>query len=109
VHEIRPAGKYDGATGYSNTFANFACDVNGNGRMDIVSANEKGVHLFIQEPPAGALLFDGKTFDGWEGNMDWFRIEDGAIVGGSLERRIPRNEFLCTTTEYSDTETHLCS
>jgi hypothetical protein len=25
MHEILPPGKYDGATGYSKTFANFAC------------------------------------------------------------------------------------
>src|SRR5690606_35047544 len=36
-------------------------------------------------------LFDGKTFDGWEGdtNKTW-RIADGAIVGGSLEETVPR-------------------
>jgi len=41
----------------------------------------------------GKRIFDGKTFAGWEGNREWFRIEDGAIVGGSLKKRIPRNEF----------------
>lgn len=49
-------------------------------------------------------LFDGSTFAGWEGNLDWFRIEDGAIVGGSLEKEVPRNEFLCTEHTYGDFE-----
>jgi 3-keto-disaccharide hydrolase len=52
-------------------------------------------------------LFDGKSFAGWEGNLEMFRIEDGAIVGGSLERRIPRNEFLCTTEDFGDFELRL--
>ena len=52
-------------------------------------------------------LFDGKTFDGWEGNLEIFRIEDGAIVGGTLEERIPHNEFLCTTKEFGDFELRL--
>jgi len=52
-------------------------------------------------------LFDGKTLDGWEGNLDVFRIEDGAIVGGSLKGRVPRNEFLCTQREYGDFELRL--
>jgi len=47
-------------------------------------------------------LFDGKTFNGWEGNLKIFRIEQGAIVGGSLQAKVQRNEFLCTTKEYSD-------
>lgn len=50
-------------------------------------------------------LFDGKTFDGWDGDTkDTWRIEDGAIVGGSLDRVVPRNEFLCTTKTYADFE-----
>lgn len=49
-------------------------------------------------------LFDGKTFKGWEGNLSLFRIEDGAIVGGTLKENIARNEFLCTTEEYGDFE-----
>lgn len=52
-------------------------------------------------------LFDGETFSGWEGNLDAFRIEDGAIVGGSLKERVPRNEFLTTKKEYSDFELRL--
>ena len=52
-------------------------------------------------------IFDGKTFDGWEGNLDMFRIEDGAIVGGTLKEKIPRNEFLCTKSVYSDFELKL--
>jgi len=49
-------------------------------------------------------LFDGKTFAGWEGDQKIFRIQDGAIVGGSLTEKIARNEFLCTTRSYADFE-----
>ncbi len=49
-------------------------------------------------------LFDGKTLDGWEGDKATWRIEDGAIIGGSLEKTVPRNEFLCTTKSYGDFE-----
>jgi hypothetical protein len=52
-------------------------------------------------------IFDGKTFEGWEGNLKAFRIEDGAVVGGSLKERVPRNEFLCTKKEYGDFELKL--
>jgi len=52
------------------------------------------------EPKA---LFDGKTLTGWEGDTDkTWRIEDGTIVGGSLDAVVPRNEFLCTTKAYGD-------
>lgn len=49
-------------------------------------------------------LFDGKSFKGWEGNLSVFRIEDGAITGGSLKESLAHNEFLCTTDEYDDFE-----
>lgn len=50
-------------------------------------------------------LFDGKTFTGWEGDTtSTWRIEDGAIVGGSLETVVKQNEFLCTTKTYGDFE-----
>src|ERR1700726_3391238 len=50
-------------------------------------------------------LFDGKTLAGWEGDVGkTWRVEDGAIVGGSLEKTVPRNEFLCTVKSYGDFE-----
>ena len=52
-------------------------------------------------------LFDGKTFEGWEGNLDVFRIEDGAVVGGSLNKALPHNEFLCTKKQYDNFELRL--
>ncbi len=52
-------------------------------------------------------LFDGQTLDGWEGKADYFRVTEGAIVAGSLEKKIPNNEFLCTTAEYGDFELRL--
>lgn len=52
-------------------------------------------------------LFDGRTFQGWEGNLNAFRIEDGVIVAGSLKDRVPRNEFLCTTKPYGNFELRL--
>lgn len=83
-------------------------DMNGDGRMDVVSANKKGVHLFLQTGTEDfTSLHDGRTFNGWEGNLDWFRIEDGAVVAGTLGKQIPRNEFLCTKAEYGDFELRL--
>ncbi|HEY1064937.1 MAG TPA: DUF1080 domain-containing protein, partial [Pirellulales bacterium] len=52
-------------------------------------------------------LFDGKTLDGWEGSREWFRVEDGAVVGGSLEKKVPRNEFLTSKEEFADFELRL--
>lgn len=48
-------------------------------------------------------LFNGKNFHGWEGDTTHtWKIVDGAIVGGSLEKEVPHNEFLCTQKTYSD-------
>ena len=50
-----------------------------------------------------ARLFDGKSFEGWEGDVQkTFRIQDGAVVGGSLSAKVPRNEFLCTRRSYKN-------
>jgi len=57
--------------------------------------------------PKAVALFDGKTFEGWEGNLKMFRIEEGAIVGGNMKEAIPNNEFLCTKKTYSDFELRL--
>lgn len=60
-----------------------------------------------QPSPRAVPLFDGKTFTGWEGDRTIFRIQDGAVVGGSLGGKIARNEFLCTTKTFGDFELRL--
>ena len=52
-------------------------------------------------------LFDGKSLAGWEGNLQWFRVHEGAIVAGKLDQRIPHNEFLCTTKSFENFELRL--
>jgi hypothetical protein len=55
------------------------------------------------DKPSGESLFDGKTFQGWEGDtVNFFRIEEGAIVGGNLEKDIPHNAFLCVQQMYDN-------
>ncbi len=47
-------------------------------------------------------LFDGKSFEGWEGetNQTW-RIREGVIFGGSLQGN-SRNEFLATRKSFKN-------
>lgn len=53
-------------------------------------------------------LFDGKTFDGWEGDTaTTWRIEDGEIAAGSVDKKQPRNEFLSTKADYANFELKL--
>ena len=50
-------------------------------------------------------LFDGKTFEGWEGDTaKTWRIVEGAFVGGSLEEKVPQNEFLSTKKAFTNFE-----
>jgi hypothetical protein len=56
-----------------------------------------------QPTPKPVSLFDGRSFKGWEGDTQkTWRIEEGAIVGGSLAETVPRNDFLCTTRTYDN-------
>ena len=57
---------------------------------------------------AAAPLFDGRTFAGWEGDTTTvWRIDDGMIVGGALDRRQEKNDFLCTTKRYGNFDLRL--
>ncbi|HVJ46955.1 MAG TPA: DUF1080 domain-containing protein, partial [Luteolibacter sp.] len=46
-------------------------------------------------------LFDGKTLNGWEGNKEVWRVEDGVITGGSMAGN-PKNEFLVSEKTYKN-------
>ncbi len=63
------------------------------------------VRFFMKETGDGwEKAFNGKTFEGWEGNWDWFRIEDGIIKAGNLDKKIPNNEFLASKEDFGDFE-----
>jgi hypothetical protein len=58
---------------------------------------------FRQSKPKQTFLFDGKTFRGWEGDtLSTWRIQEGALVGGSLNETVPHNEFISTTKSYAN-------
>ena len=54
-------------------------------------------------PAPKVRLFDGKSFHGWDGDTNQtFHIRDGMIVGGTFSRMQPRNEFLATTSRFTN-------
>jgi len=55
----------------------------------------------------GIELFDGKTLAGWEGDTHFWRVENGCIVAGQLERKQPHNDFLATTRRFQNFELRL--
>ena len=59
-----------------------------------------------ENPPAPGAgvksLFDGATLSGWEGNPKLWRVEDGALTGGSYVETVKQNEFLATTRDYTN-------
>jgi hypothetical protein len=60
------------------------------------------------EPEAGFRpLFDGKSLAGWEGDEKVFRVQEGAIVAGSLQEKVAHNEFLCSKEQFGDFELRL--
>lgn len=59
---------------------------------------------------SAAPLFNGKSLDGWEvrkGEEQWWKVTDGAIVGGSLEKPIPHNTFITLPERYTNFELRL--
>lgn len=57
---------------------------------------------------APVALFDGKSFDGWEGETQkTWRVDNGEIVAGALDRTQEHNDFLATTKEFGNFEVRL--
>lgn len=50
-----------------------------------------GISLQAQE---ATDLFDGKTLNGWTGNPALWSVQDGVIVGSTMETKTPKNTFL---------------
>jgi hypothetical protein len=52
-------------------------------------------------------LFDGRTLGGWEGDLKWWRVQDGAITGGSTTEKVPKTSFLATTRSFQNFDLRL--
>jgi hypothetical protein len=64
--------------------------------------------ISVPKPVKRTRLFDGKTFAGWDGDTNrMWRIEKGALVGGTLGTPVPHNDFLCTTREFANFDLRL--
>ncbi len=73
-----------------------------------VGSTANGQEGATQREKNAIRLFDGRSFKGWEGDTrTTWRIENGAIVAGSLKKPTPRNEFLCTRQRFGDFELRL--
>src|SRR5579871_5587683 len=40
-------------------------------------------------------IFDGKSMAGWDGDPNFWRVEDGAIVGQTLTDKQPKQNTFC--------------
>ena len=53
------------------------------------------------------VLFDGRALTNWEGNSAMWRIADGSIVGGTLDKPILKTDHFCTVEEFDDFDLQL--
>ena len=45
-------------------------------------------------------LFDGKTLNGWHGDPDLWKVEDGMLAGSTDVKTLKHNSFIATTKSY---------
>ncbi|KKK52381.1 hypothetical protein LCGC14_3105490, partial [marine sediment metagenome] len=80
--------------------------VKGNAEKSLVIARE-GIQLKKEEAQFTSV-FDGVSLKGWTQPGKVYRVEEGAIVGGSLEKAIGGgNDYLCLDGDYGDFELRL--
>ncbi len=62
-----------------------------------------------QTPGEWTRLFDGSTLNGWVhlNGAHTYTVEDGAIVGRTVQNSASMNSFLCTLQEFDDFELEL--
>ncbi len=67
MHEIRPVGDYPVGAGYSQSFCNWAYDINGDGWLDVIIAGFPGEPFSWYENPKGAAGH-------WKSHVIWRSI-----------------------------------
>ena len=88
----------DSGVGYTATVT----DIDGDGDLDVVTANRKGVHLFVQKgAPTILPLFNGKNLDGWVADESLWSVDNGELIG-KTETGIKHNNFIQSKGSYDD-------
>lgn len=67
MHPFRPVGSFVAGVGYSNSFCNYATDLNGDGWQDIIVVGFPGVPFHWYQNP-------GKPSDKWDEHEIWHSI-----------------------------------
>jgi len=77
--------------------------------LRLTHVSESGQHRSSSAPPAAAAdeesfvsLFDGRSLDGWHGDLTLWSVRNGVIVGSTDNKRIQQNSFLWTKIAYDD-------
>lgn len=68
----------------------------------LLLAIELSLFLFGSFVPRYTSLFNGKNLSGWQGDTAIWRVQNGEILGGSLEKTIDHNYFLVTDKPYKN-------
>lgn len=77
-----------------------ATDVNGDKVPDIVVGNKKGAFVSVArkvelDADGFETIFDGKTLKGWQGDENFWRVENGVLIGESTAAKpLTKNTFI---------------
>lgn len=114
-HQL-PAGGYATPSVYMIDGRQFVAIAAGGSGKNATKSGDSIVAFALpqtKEMPAPAgdwiQLFDGSTLNGWVhmNGAHTFTVEDGAIVGRTVERSASMNSFLCSLQEFDDFELEL--
>jgi quinoprotein glucose dehydrogenase len=112
-----PAGGYATPSVYMVNGREYVATAAGGGGKNATKSGDAVVAFALpeKEEPAERTadswiqLFDGKTLNGWVhmNGAHSFTVEDGAIVGRTMESSAGINSFLCSQEEFGDFELEL--
>lgn len=87
----------DSGVGYTLT----PTDIDGDGDIDVLTSNQKGVFLFVQKgSPIWLELFNGRDLDNFAGDKTPWSVENGTLVGRTSG--LEHNNFLVSKQTYDD-------
>ena len=118
-----PAGGYATPSVYMLNGRQYVAIAAGGGGKNATKSGDSIIAFALPQPEADGRsptrtqspssdwiqLFDGKTLNGWVhmNGAHTFTVEDGAIVGRTVESSASMNSFLCSLREFDDFELEL--